>query len=509
MKFILLSDRREKISVGAKNLVCLYYDSWNDYSYITTFSLYFIDDNGQRHPIGDVKIGFKGQKSSISTYEKILELSNGKTFDSLPDNFFSLATDVVFYIRIMELPKEAREFILDGLNDVVYKPGFFSKFREESVFKVSLMRNREETIIKDQFKRVLDGKPPLTDFRFSFVRPERENMGEICLDFYVSAYSRPSTNIHALIGRNGVGKTTLLNEMVKSFIDENYDDGEFYSLEYYPFHIIKNKLDRKYFGHLIVVSFSVFDPFIPNSNELKQYSYIGLKESDNRLKSPEDYFKKDFWESFHECRSFIAKKERWLNAIKNLESDNNFAEMELSRLMDENIKEAYVLETIRKMSSGHASVLLIITQLVARVDEKTLVLLDEPESHLHPPLLSAFIRALSDLLNNRNAIAIIATHSPVVLQEVPKSCVWKIERTGKRVDPFRLEIETFGENVGVLTREVFGLEVTKSGFHKILEEKVNAGGSYDLILSEFEEQLGAEARILLKTLIKIRDSKSE
>ncbi len=43
---------------------------------------------------------------------------------------------------------------------------------------------------------------------------------------------------------------------------------------------------------------------------------------------------------------------------------------------------------IKRMSSGHAIVLLTVTKLVARVEEKTLVLIDEPESHLHPPLLS-------------------------------------------------------------------------------------------------------------------------
>jgi predicted ATP-dependent endonuclease of OLD family len=97
-------------------------------------------------------------------------------------------------------------------------------------------------------------------------------------------------------------------------------------------------------------------------------------------------------------------------------------------------------------------------------------LLDEPEAHLHPPLLSAFIRALSDLLVNRNGVAIIATHSPVVLQEVPKICVWKIWRNGREVVVERPEIETFAENVGILTRKVFGLEVANSGFHKLLSE---------------------------------------
>ena len=255
------------------------------------------------------------------------------------------------------------------------------------------------------------------------------------------------------------------------------------------------------------MSFSVFDPFIPNRKELKYYHYIGLKESNEKLKEPVNYFKEDFWDAFSICKSLFAKKERWLNAIKNLESDNNFSEMNLSGLMNDDYNKEKVLRVIKKMSSGHASVLLIMTQLVAKVEEKTLVLLDEPESHLHPPLLSAFIRALSELLDNRNGIAIIATHSPVVLQEIPKSCVWKIERTGTRTDPFRPNIETFGENVGVLTREVFGLEVTKSGFHKILDSKVKDNNSYEEIVLEFKEQLGTEAKILLKTLIRLRDKK--
>ena len=186
--------------------------------------------------------------------------------------------------------------------------------------------------------------------------------------------------------------------------------------------------------------------------------------------------------------------------------------MQLSKLIDNSLPQYEILKIIRKMSSGHASVLLIITQLVAKVEEKTLVLLDEPESHLHPPLLSAFVRALSDLLDNRNGVAIIATHSPVVLQEIPRSCVWKIERTGKITNPYRPSVETFGENVGVLTREVFGLEVIKSGFHKLLTEKVATGKSYDEIVHEFKDQLGKdqlgnEAKILLKTLIRIRDGR--
>lgn len=145
------------------------------------------------------------------------------------------------------------------------------------------------------------------------------------------------------------------------------------------------------------------------------------------------------------------------------------------------------------------------TRLVESVEESSLVLLDEPEAHLHPPLLSAFVRALSDLLTDRNGIAIVATHSPVVLQEVPASCVWTLRRSGWEVEPERPEIETFGENAGTRTREIFGLEVTRSGFHRLIAEAVDAGGTFHEVLERFDGQLGDEARALARGLIATRD----
>ena len=55
-------------------------------------------------------------------------------------------------------------------------------------------------------------------------------------------------------------------------------------------------------------------------------------------------------------------------------------------------------ELFSRLSSGHKVILLTLTCLVAITMERTLVLMDEPENHLHPPLLSAFVRALSALL---------------------------------------------------------------------------------------------------------------
>ena len=316
------------------------------------------------------------------------------------------------------------------------------------------------------------------------------------LEFNVIAESTPSTNIHAIIGRNGVGKTSLLNKMIEAITMSNQVPYEFREVMIFG----ESQITKDFFSSLVSVAFSVFDPFAPppeqtNPAEGACYYYIGIKKVSNigdiYLKSLSELHD-ELLDSISICFSQKFKKKRWLEAIGKLESDENFADMNLdilSRYSGAELKER-VSSKLERMSSGHAVVFITITKLVATIEEKTLVLIDEPESHLHPPLLSAFIRALSQLLYDRNGVAIIATHSPVILQEIPSSCVWKIIRSGLVMNCYRPDMETFGENLGVLTREIFGLEVVKSGFHQLLKESVEKGLSYEEIVFEYDEQLG-------------------
>jgi predicted ATP-dependent endonuclease of OLD family len=142
-------------------------------------------------------------------------------------------------------------------------------------------------------------------------------------------------------------------------------------------------------------------------------------------------------------------------------------------------------------------VLLTIARLVEYVSDRSLVLVDEPETHLHPPLLGSFVRAISELLVSQNGVAIIATHSPVVLQEVPARCVTVVTRSGDRIRVRRPGIETFAENVGTLTRKVFGLEVQQSGFYQLLHKAAD-GRDFEDILAEFDDEVGSEGRALAR-----------
>jgi hypothetical protein len=273
------------------------------------------------------------------------------------------------------------------------------------------------------------------------------------------------------------------------------------------------------FANVLSITFSAFDDFAlvrepRNVTKGVRYSNVGLrkriKDKNNELvtitRDPTD-LAEEFSDSAKLC--IIGEKaSRWQRALTTLQADPIFADAQIAGLVDveDSLFARHATRIFRNLSSGHKIVLLTITKLVEKVEEKTLVLMDEPEAHLHPPLLSAFIRALSDLLINRNGVAIIATHSPVVLQEVPASCVWKVVRHGLAARADRPEIETFAENVGVLTREVFGLEVTRSGFHRMLADAAGDLHSIDAVVGKFDNEVGSEGRALISSLIATRNA---
>lgn len=494
----------KKIPDQGRKTVYLIPDNWNDYSFKTLFEIHAFDEDGVLHELEHIKIGFKGQTESTSTEGY---LKNNQNFDALPKDCFSLGVTVDYYKKLAQLNENFKQELLSALNDLVYKPELLDEIKDEPVLATSLLRDTSWASVEGQYLRALNNQALLTDYNFEFSREKTKNLGEISLEFKVKVESKPATNIHAIIGRNGVGKTTLLNGMIEAVTCSSPTRGSFYE----PGFFNRKPISSTYFSSLISVSFSAFDPFNPpveQSNPANGtcYYYLGFKNKVGGLKEIENLYE-EFVSALSNCLRLKDRKERWLQAIKILESDVNFANMNLSQLADINHDEAKEdgLKRIRLMSSGHAVVLLTITKLVAHAEEKTLVILDEPESHLHPPLLSAFIRALSELLLDRNGVAIIATHSPVVLQEIPKSCVWKINRVNTATSAKRPDIETFGENVGILTREVFGLEVIKSGFHNLLAKEVESGGSYEEIALIYGEQLGLEARVILKTLVTHRD----
>lgn len=487
-------------------------DRWDDWSkYCTQFYLSVVDPEGRLHNIGHVKIGQLGLKPhapSSSLPKGHRKPSLFETFSKLDDAFFSVGQDEDYYTNLLSLSDQVGEHILDALNDVAASKGHWMRSKSESVMQESLLRSVTATTVEGRFRRIAHGDAQSTKYDFSYSLPKflRGGGPPLRLQFGVDPKSSIPTNVHVLIGRNGVGKTTLLTLMTKALVEQDSTARTAGS-----FKLIEETKSGK-FANVATVSFSAFDDIdlLPD-REAKEgtlgFSHISLRAwtSDSptasiRTKTP-DALAKEFVKCLTECR-IGARRKRWTRAMEILESDPIFKASNLVGLIDPGSEtssgHSRALSIFKKLSSGHKIVLLTLTRLVQVVEERTLVLLDEPEAHLHPPLLSAMIRAISELMVKRNAVAIIATHSPIVLQEVPATCVWLLDRFDGVPTAARPAIETFGEAIGILTREVFSLELVKSGYHQLLREVRDSSITYEDAIRSIGGQLGAEGRAVLR-----------
>lgn len=512
---------REGISIPS-GCFLLEEDGWNDWwEYKTLFVLYYKSTDGILERIGSVKIGnidmhYNRNKAALKT-------TLPPTFDTLDPSFFSVGQSREYYENLQKKSQFLQFNPFESLNDIAYDLNRFNKVKNEHIVRRSLLRDVSPNILKKQFHRISIGGAILTEYDFSYkflknIKSEEKVYN--VMNFHVNPNSNIATNIHVIIGRNGSGKTRLLQNMIKSYFDNSLDeyfvDNNYCQIEG------TNDDEYKIFPNVIYSSYSAFDDI--KEIEGKNFSYLGLRKKEE-VNGEEKFLTKsvnelteEFVESFMNCMTY-EKAPRLSKALSNLEFDLIFAESELLSLLsfeklqsdiyNENGTKEKLTKCFENFSTGHRVILMIITKLVELLEEQTLVLLDEPETHLHPPLLSAFIRCLSELLLDRNAVAIIATHSSIVLQEVPQNCVWKIRRNGYESCIERPTMQTFGSSHSELNEEVFRIDIEKTGFHQLIKKAVDKFENYDELVDYFDGQLGSEAEILAKTLFYLKSNEHE
>lgn len=493
-------------------------DHWDDwFKFRTMFTLFVFDARSMRHRVGSVKIGQAGllpapAGADIPPGSRTPGLPNA--FVELDDRqFFSLGQDEDYYATLRSLPNGLGIRVLRALCDCAFNLEILERHQAELVMSESILRSIQEPNVRNRLNRLAHGNPVLTRFEFEYSFPpapaEADGLPPLppaVMQFHVIPDAVPPTNLHVLVGRNGVGKTRCIQSIINTLLDRETQGA--------PRGILQRlgaNQEEWTFSGLVSVSFSAFDSFeLPSiASQRTPATFVGLRSQRRDaqgnvvdvLKSAAD-LAQDFVASLERCQA-EPRRTRWLTAVATLSSDPLFGETGVEQLIEGGFEwTERATRFFGLLSSGHAIVLLTTTRLVELVDERTLVVLDEPEGHLHPPLLAAFIRAVADLLVARNGVALLSTHSPVVLQEVPRSCVWMLRRTRTQSAVERPSIETFGESAGVLTREVFGLEVTHSGFHKLVATVARRPGlTYAGVDHYFGGQLGVEAQALARSLV--------
>jgi predicted ATPase len=491
----------------------LYEDNWDDFGFKTTFSVEIWLGQNDVASLGEVKVLEQDMEEG--------RVPLPAEFGALGTSYCSLGQAFTYYETVRDLGPGIYEPYLFAMRDVIFMAQILEEFKAKPGFSTSLTRYGSAVrTLADAPKLFWYGRADtareLMELEFDF--NTQVGGSEFNVRFNFGDRKHLPNRINAIIGYNGVGKTTLLaNLAMVASADQIERKEENVKRRYGSFGGTNEQLA---FGATIAVSYSAFDTFeLPGQNaaerlrverkgELFGYTYCGLRKFDlsdeaaagvgNTSQRDQLAFKNsaEITDEFFKAlkRAQTETRHRILErALKTLALEPSFSRVETGGFFNQDGDFTPVAAELASLSTGHKIVLNIVVQLVAHLQERSLVLIDEPESHLHPPLLAALLRSVSVALEERDSFAVIATHSPVVLQEIPRRYVKVLRRFGNLTQVDSPDSETFGENVGYLTRTVFNLDSSQTDYHRVLDVLARRF-SLEQIEGMFDGEMSAQAR---------------
>lgn len=457
---------------------------WDDFGNKTRFKLYYIDKNGINEYVGQVKIMHREERITLDIIPR--------TFEKLSDEYCSLGQEMQYYETLNELlPKEFNS-ILDNLNDAAFFPAVRDDFEAHQSFVNSLLRSSESEKILDQAKKIVSGTPTDRAFNFTYSCQVPGAEDKHIVNFNFADNGRLPNRIIGLVGKNGTGKTQF---MAKMAVDLGGQSGRKNARESFTPH-------RPLFSKIIAISYSAFDKFKrPDRDKSISYKYCGLRD-ENGLIGP-----KRLVENYKEAVLKIEELNRgrdWYNILSVI-IGKDVVDFYYDEIFDNKNYEVVNQNGTQLLSSGQSFLMYVITEVIANIRKDSLLLFDEPEMHLHPNAIANLIRMIHHILERYDSYAILATHSPIILQEIPSRYVYLFDRQGSIPIVRMLGIESLGESIEVLTQEVFQTKDVSGTYKEVLKD-LSQSMSYKSVLKLFEDKLSLNAKTYLLGLYDINNN---
>ncbi|HEM3662881.1 TPA: ATP-binding protein [Streptococcus suis] len=515
LRFKNLKEFRDSLSITLSD--------WNDYGYYTVLYVniwkekFWLRVNPRSQEMIDYLKG-TGKKPMLDDGTDLCSLGGVEYYEFLKkylpytirQQWFSITKDFAYNLKNLDKASQKYEDFVDSYaEDFKMQPPYG---KSHNFFNNSFMRNMEIKKIKDIFHPLtVDGfdegndNENKVDKKLAIKESVDENIESIKYDFgnekgsllfVKNRGSELSTEVYAIIGGNGSGKSFRINEIIKSHME---GDNKFSSIIHFslsPFDsIIKYKQNGEEFEIASIekdtdgvlyekIGFvSVETPRITQvvnklqGQQLKdiidwledEYSIDGSEKKPTKKFTMKDSFTFYIQDVLLDFIAASDKKfELWLNCL------DLFAFEKWARDIIEAFRDKeFQLDDFKKLSelsSGQSTILLYITKLVSSINRGCLVIFDEPETFMHPPMIKAFIRAVAKVCEEEKAFCLIATHSPLILQEIPHKCIYTLNAEHELRS---VSYKTFGENLDSLYKNVYGVELQMTGYNNLLTERRN------------------------------------
>lgn len=442
-------------------------DSWDDFGVSSLFRLFYYPDESKTLKLGKVKIITRTKEGEEPRVITKYYLSD--SFTELDNDFCSLGQSSEYYQTIKRIFPDSYRSVLWALKDCAIFTDIEDQFEQDYSFKRSLLRENEaERLLRDA-KFIVEGIEVQNreHFTYHFQTPFSED--ETLLEVSFNSKAILPSRLFAVVGKNGVGKTQMISNLP---IDLSQKKQEFFEPQ------------LPLFSKIISVSTSLYDncKYPEKSNEFN-YEYIGLtvKDGVNRriITSDEINFKlQEACKLINEKGRTRSLRDILTKILSSAVIDSLFRESDEKYELDINS----LTDVRQKLSSGESTLVYLLTCIVSTLRYDTLLLFDEPETHLHPNAITTLISALYKLLEEFESYAIVMTHSPLVIREVKSKHVCIMERFENKSVIRKVQQETLGANISILTDEIFGNKDIPQYYREIISKLADDGTTEDDII---------------------------
>ena len=466
------------------SFVLVFNDDWDDYGFRTWFCLFYFDEDKSKRYVGELKLMCKDESNTFDIIEK--------SFDGpLGEKFCSLAIEPAYYSKIYELfgGTPIGNELLMSLRDCAYNQNIYEDFFENDCFKSSLLREDSSQQAVKEAAFLLGGKDKSAAYSFG-LRFAPDYLQGSYTDWTVKLLydAPPFMRAVGLIGNNGVGKTQMMKMLVTNMIRD-----------------VEHPAALPLFRSCLAISSTPFDGYdeIEVENPRIPYEHFTIEQDseyteDEILRCIDAIFKRPLIHSKPMIQLYKESIDELLGeevgAFLVYDGLNETYEIDNKKLHDQ----------ITILSSGQLHIFNLLTFIHAHIHLTSLLVIDEPEVHMHPQIIVSFMSMLGRILNKFRSFAVIATHSPLVVREMVGQNVYLMRTIdGGIPNVSKVAFETFGADASELYMNIFNYNEQVSSFYHYVK-LLGKDKSYEEVMKyilHYAPKLSLNARLSVRDFL--------